>query len=350
MRVIHTADIHLGLEPEKGFDWAENRGKELWETFEALIAYTEKKHADFLLIAGDLFHRQPLLRELKEVNYLFSTLTGTKVILMAGNHDYIKQDSYYRNFPWCEAVTFLKSTSIAHCYFEDCNTAVYGGSYYDKTDNCPVYDHLHPKDHKAINILLAHGGDEKHRPYSLERLRDSGFDYIALGHIHKKEVLLENRIIQSGGPEPLDINETGEKGFFEGELTKTGSHFTFVPFSKRKCIHANIPIAPEDTRISVGRKISQFMEEQGREHIYKFILTGFRDEVVNFTGDEYMNLGNISRLEDRTRPDYNLEALYRENKNNVLGWYMKEFLDKEDLGEMEREALHYGIRALTLGE
>lgn len=53
-----------------------------------------RESVDLLFIAGDLFHRQPLLRELKEVNNLFSTIPDTRVYLMAGNHDYIKADSF----------------------------------------------------------------------------------------------------------------------------------------------------------------------------------------------------------------------------------------------------------------
>lgn len=36
--------------------------------------------ADCLFISGDLFHRQPLVRDLKEVNYLFTTIPNVKVI------------------------------------------------------------------------------------------------------------------------------------------------------------------------------------------------------------------------------------------------------------------------------
>lgn len=42
------------------------------------------RDADCLFIAGDLFHRQPLLRDLKEVNYLFSTIPGVRVVIIAG--------------------------------------------------------------------------------------------------------------------------------------------------------------------------------------------------------------------------------------------------------------------------
>ena len=98
MKFIHTADIHLGAEPDAGSSYTAKRPEELWNSFERLLNICEEEQTDLLLIAGDLFHRQPLLRELKELDYLFSRLTHTQVVLMAGNHDYLKSTSYYRNY------------------------------------------------------------------------------------------------------------------------------------------------------------------------------------------------------------------------------------------------------------
>ena len=75
MRFIHIADVHLGAEPEAGTAYSKRRPDELWETFSEVVSLCEQEQTDLLLIAGDLFHRQPLLRELKEVDYLFSKLT-----------------------------------------------------------------------------------------------------------------------------------------------------------------------------------------------------------------------------------------------------------------------------------
>lgn len=350
MRVIHTADLHLGAEPEKDAPWAENRGRELWETFGRLIEYTEQTQTDVLLIAGDMFHRQPLLRELKEVNYLFSGLTRTKVVLIAGNHDYIKQDSYYRSFEWCRQVTFLKSTGIERKDFPELNLSVYGGSYYAKEDAEPVYNRIAVADERRVNILLGHGGDAKHRPYDLFKLQESAFDYIALGHIHKGGELLKNRIVQAGCLEPADRTDTGPKGFFEGEISKSGVHMEFVPFARRLYLPLDINVMPEDTVLSVKEQIRKRQEAEGRENMYSLVLKGQRDQVIQFPAEEFMRIGNICSLEDRTQPDYDLEELYRSNQNNVLGWYMKEFMQKTELSETELQALHYGIRALTYGE
>ena len=108
MRFIHMADEHLGSVPDSGCPWSAFRENEIWETFVRVIDQIREEKIELLLIAGDLFHRQPLMRELKEVNYLFSTLKKTKVVFIIGNHDYLKVDSYYLDFPWRENVTCLR--------------------------------------------------------------------------------------------------------------------------------------------------------------------------------------------------------------------------------------------------
>ena len=98
MLIIHTADLHLGANPDAGETWGKNRKQELWDSFERLMDEVEAQQADLLLIAGDVFHRPPLLRELREVNDCFASLSKTKVVLMAGNHDHVGRNSFYKGF------------------------------------------------------------------------------------------------------------------------------------------------------------------------------------------------------------------------------------------------------------
>ena len=81
MRFIHLADVHLGAVPDRGCPWSKEREEEIWNTFRRVIAGIRQDPVDLLFISGDLFHRQPLMRELKEVNYLFSTIPDTRYIL-----------------------------------------------------------------------------------------------------------------------------------------------------------------------------------------------------------------------------------------------------------------------------
>ena len=100
MRFFHIADVHLGAEPDRGFPWSQDRSREIWDSFRKVIEQAGKFHADLFLIAGDLFHRQPLVKDLKKVNALFSMIPDTKIVLIAGNHDYLRKDSPYRKFKW----------------------------------------------------------------------------------------------------------------------------------------------------------------------------------------------------------------------------------------------------------
>ena len=61
-------------------------------------------------------------------------------------------------------------------------------------------------------ILLAHGGDDRHIPIDRRKLEGAGFDYIALGHIHKPQVLERDRIIYAGTPGAGGPNDTGPHG------------------------------------------------------------------------------------------------------------------------------------------
>ena len=64
---IHIADVHLGASPDAGDAYSKVRPQELWDTFAEVSDICEREQTDLLLIAGDLFHRQPLKKELKEV-------------------------------------------------------------------------------------------------------------------------------------------------------------------------------------------------------------------------------------------------------------------------------------------
>ena len=59
MKFIHIADVHLGAVPDKGYPWSKKREEEIWRTFRSLVRRAEEEQVDLLLIAGDLFHRQP---------------------------------------------------------------------------------------------------------------------------------------------------------------------------------------------------------------------------------------------------------------------------------------------------
>lgn len=346
MKFFQVGDVHLGATPDPGFPWGDSRKDEIWDSFCRLINKAEEERIDLLLLAGDLFHRQPLLRELKEVNYLFSRLTKTKVVLIAGNHDFIKNDSYYRGFMWHENVTFLASPGCQKIVFEDIGACVYGFSYHAREIREPLYDDLQPdRDVGLCHILLAHGGDENHIPIDKRKLLNSGFDYIALGHIHKPQILADNRMVYAGVIEPLDKNDLGAHGFFEGEWQEGRIHIHFVPWAVRDYIVLEVEVDKHSTDFSIKVKIQERINERGAQHIYRIRLTGFRDADIIFQTAYYLNLGNVIEVTDDTKPAYDLTKLMHQHREDVIGQYM-ETLMRPDMNRMEEKALYYGIQAL----
>ncbi len=146
------------------------RAREIWEGLEKIVDLCGEREADLLLIAGDLFHRQPLLRELKEVNGLFSQLEKTHVVLCAGNHDYLKKDSYYRRFDWCSHVHMIQDSQLECVDLPEIGTAVYGFSYESKERTDKPYLGKQAKRLRQTEILMVHGGDERHVPVKKEEI------------------------------------------------------------------------------------------------------------------------------------------------------------------------------------
>ena len=144
MKFMHISDVHLGVKPDAGKAWSEKRAQDIWDSFAEMIEIAAEE-SRFLLISGDLFHKQPLKRELKEVCGLFARIPQTKVLLMAGNHDYIQQNSFYRTCEWPENVCFFPREEVMCFDFPEQNTTVYGLSYWHREIRQALYDEVFRK-------------------------------------------------------------------------------------------------------------------------------------------------------------------------------------------------------------
>lgn len=349
MKFIHIADVHIGARPDVSYPWGILREKEIQSSIARIVTLCNENEIDLLLIAGDLFHRQPLMRELKELNYCFEQLKNTQVVMIAGNHDFISTRSNYINFTWCHKVHMLLEEEIDSIYLEEINTEVYGFSYHTRDISEARYQKLYPGCEERINILLAHGGEEKKVPIDKKAIVNNGFDYIALGHIHKPQIFGE-RMAYSGSLEPLDKNETGPRGYILGEITKQGETsriaIQFNPFSSRQYIRIELKVRPGLTCGAVLNLAKEQIMEQGSDHIYILQLTGTRDVDILFAKEAFYGLGNIIDVVDETVPDYDFEELYQENKDNIIGFYIKKIWDSSEKDTIAQKALYYGMEAL----
>jgi len=345
MKFIHISDIHIGMTPDVSFRWSKDRKDEIVKTLDRVIDECNKKSIELLLIAGDLFHKQPLQKDLKEVNYMFSKLEKTHVVLMAGNHDYISVTSKYKDFEWNDNVHMLTDSKVESVYIRGMNVEVYGFSYDKKNILEHRYETITPDDEHKINILLAHGGDSKYVPIDFSQMKESKFDYIALGHIHKPEII-HNNMAYAGSLEPLDKTELGEHGYIYGEIVDKKCSIKFVPFAKRKYLKKRIVVDTSVTNTMLVEKVEDIVKQNGIDNIYIIDVEGYKDPDIMFDFDSLRRNYNIISIKDKSLPDIDFDKLYKDNKDNILGMFIEKIKLMKVDEDIKTRSLYLGIEAL----
>ena len=143
------------------------------------------------------------------------------------------------------------------------NVTVYGMSYWHKKLPKRCYDNLGVVSTDRINILLAHGGDESHIPYSAKQVLGQGIDYVAGGHIHMGRQLVEDRAIIAGSLEPTEAADVGPHGYWIGEIVKQNGkmecHCHFYPIKKCEYCNETIEVTPKTTMYELEGQIKELL-------------------------------------------------------------------------------------------
>lgn len=357
IRFIHTGDVHLGLQFKNlSFDKDKSslRRTELWNTFQRILAYGKQKSIDFLLIAGDLFEGEYFtLGDIKRLRDIFSKYADINILISAGNHDYVDYNSLYNKIEWSGNVTIFNSRGLEKKYFPELNTAVYGYSWDSiQMGNNNLFNGDLNIDRRINNILLIHGDvakESKYLPLTINKLKSLNMDYIALGHIHKPDIISSN-IAYCGSPEPLDFGETGIHGFIEGHIDNE-IRIELVDFSKRRFILKEIVIDENHIYDDILNKIMTLDEGNSNMDYYRVHLKGYiqRDINKNLLMKEIENEFYHMEIIDETLPDYDLEMLEEYNKDNIIGLYIKSMREKDLSNPIVKDALYIGLNGLLKG-
>lgn len=257
----------------------------------------------------------------------------------------MKKDSYYRTFQWEDNVHMLKNSNMSCVELPELSLAVYGCSYYARENRENIYDCAAPQKRQRYEMLLAHGGDENHIPIQKNEVGTLGYDYVALGHIHKPQVLIPDRMAYAGALEPIDKNDTGSHGYIRGEIRGSKIKIDFVPCAAREYIHTEIKVNDSMTGYALKEAVKARIESMGVHNIYKMILTGFRDPEIIFDLDGLDGYGNIIEVSDLTKPAYDFEKLMEQNGDNLIGRFIGKFKDSGK-DSVEYLALCEGVQAL----
>lgn len=251
MNVIHFADLHLGftthgtINPATGLN---TRVMDTLETLDVLVEYIEQQIPDAVLFAGDAFHyHSPTPTYVTEFGKRVKRMAAVcPIVMIAGNHDMVSVRNAtsidvfgVMDVPGVNVAAMPSNFALATRNGDLCVTCLpypmrrrsvgIGQAEFmlDFVDEMKALLDSAPRG--ATNYLLGHFtvagcryGSEHGMALGvdsemfLDDIADPRLSYVALGHIHRQQVLSKDPwVTYSGSMEQMDFGEEDQaKGFY----------------------------------------------------------------------------------------------------------------------------------------
>ena len=355
MKFIHIADMHLDSPFVNLSDkdiMGDIRRLEQRKVLKKIIEYIKENNINYLFISGDLYeHKYIKQTTIEYLNNLFREIPEVKVFIAAGNHDPKVKNSYYNKFNWNENVKIFNSF-IEKMEEPDCN--IYGYSFDDfYCNNCGL-ENVFVEQNEKPNILILHGNldgsqkdDRPYNPISKNLLLEKGFDYVALGHIHKLDYnsYLNQKIVYPGSTVSLGFDELGEHGMIVGEINNDNLKLKFVQLDDELFTKRELNVDNISSKEELIEKINS-LEIPSNEYV-EIILTGGRNfEINKYDILKFIQNDRIIKIKDETKITIDLERISKES--TLRGLFIKEMLEKME-NETELEKKQILEKAIEIG-
>jgi len=315
MKVIHTGDLHLGIENygrQDPLTLINSRVMDFFRSLDYLVLETIKQKADLLLITGDIYHqRDPEMFIQNEFSKRLIRLIDNNipVVLLIGNHDSllaIKKVSSLQIFKELRVpnIFVIDEPKVIRIDTKNGPIQIAGIPFLESNTlreymvNHPVHENqkmdlletifskmIHQLkaelDHEVPSILTAHvtlreAIYQNWRPamignelYLSEKVfKQKEFSYVALGHIHKSQLFLSEKnfptVAYCGSLDVLDFGEAEfEHGFYSVEINDKEVKPIFVPQpNQRKLVTIRIESENEaDIFLNLTEKFANSVHE-----------------------------------------------------------------------------------------
>jgi DNA repair exonuclease SbcCD nuclease subunit len=220
VRILHTADVHLGATFRVLGDRGREQRRQLATTFARVTTLAIEESVDAVLIAGDLFDSVAAARAhlgfaAQELRRLGDA--GIPVCAVAGNHDPLGDGStgIWRDLATAAPSVTVFGPSLETRVFPDLDLTVVGRSCLRQLSTESPLAGLPVARTTRFVVALAHGSVQRpDLPVQFgqitgEEIQRCGADYVALGDWHSTRDVGHGGVAAwySGAPEMIDLDE-----------------------------------------------------------------------------------------------------------------------------------------------
>lgn len=290
-RFVHAADLHLDT-PFEGLQRTHAAlGRRLVEAsldaLDALVAMAIREQAEFMLLAGDLY--DGAVRGLRAQLRLHSATVrlageGIRTFIVHGNHDPI-DEGWGAISAWPPEVTIFPSNRVetVDLTARDGTRVSVTGTSYARRHETTNLSLGYPPDTTGFRIAMLHAnvGSAEHARYSpcsIDDLRGAGYDYWALGHIHRRDTLLDRpRIAYPGNLQGRSFkpSEQGPKGALLVTVTDGRVADRFIELAPIRFEEREVEVTGAEDIAEIAARIAvAFGDVHERARIARTVLTG----------------------------------------------------------------------------
>jgi exonuclease SbcD len=300
MKILHTADLHL----DRAFEGLRSIPSEFSETVQkanpnvlkAIVEIALRHQVDAVIFAGDTFHQSRtsirtqayFIDEMKRLEQ-----ASIPVLMTFGNHDYYIEDRYWFDFPK-NMHLFCREQVETH-YFMTKNhekIAVSGFSYEQAWINQNKLADFPAKDPTVdIHIGIYHGdttnsGQQNYAPFSLQEMKNKGYDYWALGHIHQPQIIsAEPLIVYPGTPQGHTKKERAVQGVALVNIENGHAAVSFEAVAEIVWHYAEYSLEKVPTQQAVLQQLVEYLADN--THSVSLVLTELLLTNTAHLGEEF---------------------------------------------------------------
>lgn len=344
LKILHSADWHLDS-PFLGYPdaWRAYLKEAQRKLPDRIADVCLREGCDLVLLAGDVFDGA-YTRESAEILKAALARCAVPVLITPGNHDFVEPASPWLRESWPENVHIFTG-GMTWVDFPALNCRVWGAGY--RSMDCEgLLQGFRAVGDQAYSLCVLHGDPiQLHSPYcpiTAPQVRDSGLDYLALGHIHKAGSFRFGETLCGwpGSAMGRGYDETGEKGVYIVTLEED-ARISFLPLDTPRFYDLEIDTDPGGLEALETR-----LPAVGDSHFYRVTLTGSGAGELSDLYSQFSRFPNLKLIDRRVAAE-NLWA--RAGEDTLEGTYFRLLRDKLDTQSRDTVCLAAEISRKLLG-